>query len=218
MADLQIPVITYSKEEEIANTISHAVGFIAAIVALTFLLIQGSKSTLTGLGYIGLWVYGLSLIMAFACSSLYHGTKEGRKKFLFKKLDHISIYFLISGSYTVLILNRLANVEGYMFLIALWAMTVIGVWFKARYVHRFKVFSTVIYVLMGYIMLLDPWFFFGALDRTSKLLLLGSGIFYTVGAGFYLWKSMRWTHFTWHIFVIIAAGLHYAAVYIELFG
>jgi len=198
--------------------VSHAAGFVGAIVALIFLIVEGGKHTLSGIGYVGVWVYGLSLMLAFACSSLYHGTKDGRRKFLFKKLDHISIYFLISGSYTVLILNKLTNVEGYLFLTALWGMTLVGIWFKARYVHKYKVFSTLIYVFMGYIMLLDPWLFFDVLNRTSKILLVGSGFFYTVGAGFYLWKSKSWTHFTWHIFVIVAAGLHYAAIYLELFG
>lgn len=211
---MEIPLITYSQQEERANTISHVVGAILALVAGIFLITNSSG--LTEWGRVGVWIYTFCLIMAFVCSSLYHGTVERRKKFLYKKLDHISIYFLISGSYTVLILNRLLNEKGLMFLAALWAMTLVGIWFKARYVHRYKVFSTVIYVLMGYIMLLDPWMFFGALNRTSKFLLLGSGFFYTVGAGFYLWKSKSWTHFTWHIFVIIAAALHFIAIYLEL--
>lgn len=211
---MEVPVVSYSREEELANTISHVVGAVAAVIACFFLI---SKSTeLSGWGQVGVWVYSACVVMAFVSSSLYHGTKERRKKFVFKKLDHISIYFLISGSYTVLILNRLMNSEGYLFLAALWAMTLVGIWFKVRYVHRFKVFSTIIYVLMGYIMLLDPWTFFGVLGRSSKILLLISGALYTVGAGFYLWKSKQWTHFTWHIFVIVAAGLHFAAMYLEL--
>jgi hemolysin III len=213
---VETPVVTYSKAEELANTISHVIGAIVALAACSFLIFQ--SSVLTEWGRVGVWVYSFCLILAFSCSGLYHGTIERRKKFLFKKLDHISIYFLISGSYTVLILNRLMNAEGYLFLAALWGMTLVGIWFKARYVHRFKVFSTLIYVFMGYIMLFDPWLFFGVLGRTSKILLLGSGFFYTVGAGFYLWKSKKWTHFTWHIFVIVAAGLHFAAVYLELFA
>ncbi|MCB9186330.1 MAG: hemolysin III family protein [Flavobacteriales bacterium] len=211
---MQVPVVTYSKAEELANTISHAIGGVIAGIACVFLIFQSSE--LTEWGKVGIWVYAFSLVLAFTSSSLYHGTIDNRLKLLFKKLDHISIYFLISGSYTVLILNRLMNQEGYLFLFGLWGMTLVGIWFKARYVHRFKVFSTLLYVFMGYIMLFDPWLFFGALGREPKILLVLSGFFYTVGAGFYLWKSRSWTHFTWHIFVIIAAALHYAAVYVEL--
>ena len=216
MSNVETPVITYSREEEIANTVSHVVGFVAAGVAFGFLAYKGLQQLPTW-GNVGVLVYGFSLLLAFACSSLYHGTIDSRLKLLFKKLDHISIYFLISGSYTVLILNRIMNTQGYLFLAALWAMTLVGTWFKARYVHRYKVFSTLIYVFMGYIMVLDPWLFLGILSREGKILLVLSGFFYTAGAGFYLWKSKSWTHFTWHIFVMIAAGLHYAAVYRELF-
>lgn len=214
---METPIITYSRSEEIANTISHVIGFVVAFVAILFLVIEGLER-LTMWGNVGVWAYGISLLMMFASSSLYHGVTNARLKLAFKKLDHISIYFLISGSYSILILNRLMNEKGVMFLVALWGMSLVGIWFKARYVHRFKVLSTVIYGLMAYIIVLDPWLFFGVLGRDAKILLLLSGALYTVGAGFYLWKSQKWTHFTWHIFVIVAAGLHYTAMYMELFS
>ncbi|MCF8276642.1 MAG: hemolysin III family protein [Flavobacteriales bacterium] len=207
-------VAAYTRSEEKAHTISHFIGLVLGILACAFLIMK--TADLNVWGRVGVWVYSICLFMSYGTSTLYHGSMDEHKKILYKKLDHISIYFLISGSYTVLILNRLMNSEGYFFLAALWAMTAVGIWFKARYVHRFKVFSTVIYVLMGYIMLLDPWLFFGVLNRHAKILLVFSGFFYTVGAGFYLWKSKKWTHFIWHIFVIIAASLHFAAVYVEL--
>lgn len=206
----------YTQEEEKAHTVSHIIGFLLALAACGFLVAQSFG--LPQWGRVGVWVYSLCLLLSYGTSVLYHGASEGKRKVLFKKFDHIAIYFLISGSYTVLILNRLMNEEGFFFLAALWGMTLVGVWFKARYVHRFKVFSTVIYVLMGYIMFLDPWLFFGVLNRDSKILLVLSGFLYTVGAGFYLWKSQKWTHFVWHILVIVAAALHFAAVYLELLG
>jgi hemolysin III len=212
---LEIPVVTYSIAEERANTISHAIALIAGVVAFLVLRFEVSE-TLSFWGSVGLWIYGITLMLGFATSSIYHGLKDARLKFLFKKLDHISIYFLITGSYAVLILNKLLNQEGLMFLAALVAMTLAGIWFKLRYVHKYKVLSTVLYVLMGYIALLDPMFFLDAVSSTSDYLILGSGATYTVGAGFYLWKSRSWTHFIWHIFVIAAAAMHYAAVFIEL--
>ncbi|MCF8463582.1 MAG: hemolysin III family protein [Flavobacteriales bacterium] len=209
-----MPLITYSQAEERANTISHGVGAIVAIVGCVFLLVQSSR--LTQWGQLGVWIYAFSLILSFSSSTLYHGAIERRKKFLLKKLDHISIYFLISGSYSVLIMNRMMNEKGLMFLAALWGMSLVGIWFKAKYVHRYKVFSTVIYLLMAYILLLDPMFFYQSFARNTKILMVISGFFYTIGAGFYLWKSKKWTHFVWHIFVIIGAALHFAAVYSEL--
>lgn len=212
---MKTPLITYSREEELANTISHVVGFVVALFGLVFMFIQ-ANSQLSFWGNVGVWVYGVSLLTAFATSSLYHGTIDGRLKLFYKKLDHISIYLLISGSYAVIIFNRMMNADGYVFLTALYGMTLVGVWFKARYVHRFKIFSTIIYIIMGYLIFANPMVFFDVLERNTIILLAVSGLFYTIGAGFYLWKSKKWTHFTWHVFVLIAASLHFLAVYREL--
>ena len=212
---MEVPIPTYSLAEERANTISHFVGFIAAVMAmLVFGMLAWNE--LSFVGNVGVWVYGLTLLCALGSSSLYHGTSEKRLKFLYKKLDHMCIYLLISGSYSVLILNRLMNWEGYVFLILLWGMSVIGIWFKARYVHRFKVLSTMMYVVMGYIFFINPNAFYEVLKPETINILATCGGVYTLGAGFYLWKSQRWTHFTWHILVLIGAGLHFYAVFQEL--
>ncbi|MFM1875323.1 MAG: hypothetical protein RL266_1060 [Bacteroidota bacterium] len=210
-------MVTYSRQEELANTISHILGFMLAFFAVAFLIIQ-AWNRLPLIGMVGVFVYGISLLGALGSSSLYHGTVERRLKFLFKKLDHIFIYVLISGSYTILILNRLLSSEGYWFLAGLWGMSLVGIWFKARYVHRFKVLSTVMYIVMGYIFFADPEVFYAVLKPETVQLLTVCGAIYTVGAGFYLWKSQKWTHFTWHILVLVAAAFHYYAVYVELIG
>jgi len=215
IAALEIPVITYSKEEEYANTISHMVGFVGGFIAVAFLSVK-AWSELSVAGNIGLWIYGFTLLCAMGSSSLYHGTVERRLKLFYKKLDHISIYLLISGSYTVLILNKLDNTTGYLFLAALWTMSLVGIWFKARYVQRFKVFSTIMYVLMAYIFFINPSVFYNALKPETLTALQACGSVYTVGTVFYLWKSKKWTHFTWHILVLLGAGLHFYAVYVEL--
>jgi hemolysin III len=212
---METPIAIYSKEEEYANTISHAIGFLAAFVGTGYFVFK-AWGELSLIGNIGVWIYSAALLCAMATSSLYHGTIDRRLKVVYKKLDHISIYLLISGSYTILILNRLVNTDGYLFLAALWGMSVVGIWFKARYVHRYKVFSTVIYIIMGYIIFANPTVFYDVLKpETIRTLSICGGI-YTVGAGFYLWKSQKWTHFTWHILVLIAASLHFVAVYSEL--
>jgi hemolysin III len=215
LASLEISVITYSKEEEYANTISHTVGFIAGFIAVLFLSIK-VWSQLSLAGNIGLWIYGVSLLCTMGTSSLYHVTVERRLKLFYKKLDHISIYLLISGSYTVLILNRLDSTTGYLFLAALWGMSVVGIWFKARYIHRFKILSTVIYIVMAFIFFINPNVFYNAFKQETIVALKACGAVYTVGTVFYLWKSKKWTHFIWHILVLIGAGLHFYAVYLEL--
>lgn len=212
---METPIITYSQAEERANTISHLIGFVAGFIATVIFAIQ-AWGKLNFIGNVGIWIYGVTLLCALGSSSLYHGAVDRRLKLLYKKLDHIAIYLLISGSYTILIFNRLLNNDGYVFLAILWGMLLVGIWFKARYVHRFKVFSTLLYIIMGYIFFINPNAWFEVLKPdTIKLLSICGGI-YTVGAGFYLWKSQKWTHFTWHILVLIAASFHFAAVYQEL--
>ena len=212
---METPIILYSKEEEYANTISHLVGFILALIGLLFFAVKAWDS-LSLVGNLGVWIFGLTLLCALGSSSLYHGTSERRLKLFYKKLDHICIYLLISGSYTVLILNRLVNTDGYIFLALLWGMSVVGIWFKARYVHRFKVLSTLMYVVMGYIFFTNPSAFYEVLKPETIQTLAVCGGIYTIGAVFYLLKSVKWTHFTWHILVLIAASLHFYAVYYEL--
>lgn len=186
-----------------------------ALVGFVFISFK-AWGQLTFIGNIGVWIFGTTLLSAMATSSLYHGTSERRLKLFYKKLDHICIYLLISGSYTVLILNRLANTDGYLILGALWGMSVVGIWFKSRFIQRFKVFSTVMYVVMGYIFFVNPEAFYNVLKPETIHILATCGAIYTVGAVFYLLKSVKWTHFTWHILVLLGAGLHFYAVYTEL--
>lgn len=208
-------VIEYSEQEEKANTITHGIGFLLALIAFPVLLYKAGPDA-TDIGYFGLWVYGLSLLLCMASSTIYHAAREPKIKVLLKKLDHISIYFLIAGTYTALILNRMNFQEGLYYLYGLWGMALLGIFFKAMYVNKFKVFSTLIYVLMGYIMLLNPWMFFKSLSKTADIMLICGGFFYTVGTGFYLWKSKKWTHTIWHILVMLGAGSHFAAFLYEL--
>ena len=215
LAIVETPITTYSKEEEYANTISHLVGFVFGLLGVAFLAVQG-WSNLSLVGNIGVWVYGITLLCAMGTSSLYHATSERRLKLFYKKLDHICIYLLISGSYTVLILNRLMTFDGYLYLAALWGMSVVGIWFKSKYVHRFKVLSTVMYIIMGYIFFANPTAFYNVLKSETIEILSFCGASYTLGAGFYLWKSKKWTHFIWHIFVLVGASLHFYAIYNEL--
>lgn len=208
-------MVSYSEKEEKANAITHGIGFFLALIAFPFLVYKASGTTTT-VGMWGIWIYGFSLLLMMACSTIYHAARDPKRKTLLKKFDHISIYFLIAGTYTALILNKMYYQEAFYYLYGLWGMAAVGIWFKALFVHRFKFFSTLIYILMGYIMLLDPWMFFRSLSKTADILLVSGGFFYTVGAVFYLWKSKEWTHTIWHIMVILGAGCHFAAFLYDL--
>ena len=209
------PTPEYSREEEMLSAISHGIGFLAVLAATPYLTLLAFDSS-ADWGKAGILFYCFSLLFCFGSSTVYHAATSTWSKMVMKKMDHIAIYFLISGTYTALITNRMMNEDGYPFLIALWTMSLVGIWFKAVYVHRFKVFSTLIYIFMGYILMFDPYVFFDALDYWPKRLFLIGGLFYTVGAGFYLAKKMKWSHPIWHLFTLIAAAAHFAAFLIEL--
>jgi hemolysin III len=206
-----------SANEEMANAITHGVGFLFALVALPVLVIVSYERSTT-IGLIGTMIYAFSLLLMFSSSTIYHALHEPKAKFVMKKMDHIAIYFLIAGSYTFIILNRMMNEMGYTFLAVLWGMALVGIWFKAKYAHRFNFFSTMIYIFMGYILLFQPWAFLTVLTRDGAMLLIAGGLFYTVGAIFYLWKSLVWGHTIWHLLVLAAVVCHYLGFLRELAG
>lgn len=198
-----------------ANAISHGIGLLLALVALPLLVVV-SHGQSTTIGLLGTVIYAFSLLLMFSSSTIYHALPGPRSKLVLKKLDHISIYFLIAGSYTFVILNRMTDSTGFTFLAVLWGMAFGGIWFKAKYAQRFNVLSTAIYVLMAYILLLNPWSFLLSLQRDAAMLLIGGGLLYTIGAVFYLWKSLKWAHTVWHVMVLGGATCHYLGFLREL--
>ena len=206
-----------SANEEMANAITHGVGFLFALVALPVLVVVSYERSTT-MGMLGTMIYAFSLLMMFSSSTVYHALHEPKAKLVMKKMDHIAIYFLIAGSYTFIILNRMMNEMGYTFLAVLWGMAIVGIWFKAKYAHRFNFFSTMIYIFMGYILLFQPLAFLTVLTRDGAMLLIAGGLFYTVGAIFYLWKSLVWGHTIWHLLVLAAVVCHYLGFLRELAG
>lgn len=206
---------TLSLGEEIANAISHGVGFLLSLVALPLLVVVSHQNS-TSIGLLGTVIYAFSLLFMFASSTIYHALPGPQSKMVMKKMDHISIYFLIAGSYTFVILNRMVNETGFIFLTVLWGMAAVGIWFKAKYAHRFNFFSTMVYIFMAYILLFNPWAFFLALSKDGAMLLIAGGILYTIGAVFYLWKSLKWGHTVWHFLVVLAAVCHFLGFLREL--
>lgn len=198
----------YGVAEEIANAVSHGLGFAGAIVATTLLLVKGLP-VLDASQLAGVAVYGASLILLFLCSTLYHAVTHAPGKAVLKRLDHCAIYLLIAGSYTPLLLITLESLPlARIMLWVIWAIAVAGVAFKLLFIHRFKRLSLVTYLLMGWLSLLlvrDLW---TALPRDGFWLLIGGGLCFTVGALFYAAKRYPYTHAIWHVFVVAGASCH----------
>ena len=203
---------SYDPLEEKINFISHAIGAVLAVIGAILLIIKGAAYPLTQ--WIGLWVYGLSLVLLFTASSLYHFAETPERRGWFKKLDHTAIYYLIAGTYTPFLSISLPTQKAHYLLIALWVIAAIGTLFKLVFIHHFQKISLFAYLAMGWLALLvidDMRTYLS--DQSLSLLIIG-GLAYTIGALFYALKKVRYTHAIWHIFVLIGAGSHFLSIYL----
>jgi hemolysin III len=154
--------------------------------------------------------------MVFTFSTLYHGFQHEKVKRALKILDHISIYYLIAGTYTPLILIYNNNSFGMTLLCVLWSLTILGTIFKVFYCGRWDVISTVIYLLMGWSMLAGGSSFFERMPNSVLQMVIAGGIIYSLGVIFYLWDRYFYSHALWHLFVLAAAICHYVAILLSV--
>ena len=203
---------SYDPLEEKINFISHAIGAVLAVIGAILLIIKGAAYPLAQ--WIGLWVYGLSLVLLFTASSLYHFAETPERRGWFKKLDHTAIYYLIAGTYTPFLSIALPTQKAHYLLIALWVIAAIGTLFKLVFIHHFQKISLFAYLAMGWLALLVIDDMRTYLSDQSLTLLIIGGLAYTIGALFYALKKVRYTHAIWHIFVLIGAGSHFLSIYL----
>ncbi|OTG63178.1 PAQR family membrane homeostasis protein TrhA [Acinetobacter silvestris] len=203
---------TYAPIEERINAFSHALGAVLAAIATIFMLIKGSH--LPFWQFFGLCVYGLSMVLLFSSSAVYHFSVDEKKRYWYKKLDHTAIYYLIAGTYTPFLAIAIPTAKAHYLLIALWSIAAIGTLFKLVFIHRFQKISLIAYLVMGWlaVLVIDDMQRY-LKPECLKLLIIG-GLAYTIGALFYALKRVRYTHAIWHIFVLIGAGSQFFAIYL----
>jgi len=201
----------YTTAEEIAHSITHGLGAILSVAGLVVLLVY---SALFGNArhLISSAVYGSSLIILYLSSTLYHAFQGPKIKHIFQILDHSSIFFLIAGTYTPFTLVTLHGRWGWILFGLVWGMCVLGVIFKVFLTGRFAFLSGVIYVAMGWLVVIVLKPLTTALHPTGFKLLLSGGLLYTLGLLFYGIKRIPWNHLIWHLFVFAASILQYFAV------
>lgn len=198
-------------KQEIANSISHGFGILFGIVFIPFLLALTAKSgNITAT--VGVSIYAFSFLMVYTSSTLYHGFQQPFVKNVLQILDHISIYFLIAGSYTPFILLFLFNSAGITLLCILWGLALAGTVFKIFFINKFNFLSTIIYLLMGWMLLVVGKTFFVSVPPNILMFIVIGGILYSLGVVFYLWKKFVYHHLVWHLFVLAASICHFVAV------
>ncbi len=198
-------------KEELANCITHLVGSVLACLGTFFLL---EKAMFLGGGWriTGAVLYGFTTVLALGASALYHGAKSETLKKKFRILDHASIYLMIAGGYSPLLLISLKNDYGGLLCIALWFITMICVLWKVFYFNMPETISLTSYMLLGWlgIFLIKP--LIQNVPAEGLLMILIGGILYTVGAFFYLNDHRKYFHAIWHVFVLLASICHFIAM------
>ncbi len=203
----------YYKFTQLANTLAPAVGWLLSLPGLVALIIHAARNG-NGWHIVSCTIYGSSLVIAYAAFTLYHIFKfHERWGKVFKILDHSTIYFLIAGTYTPFTLVYLRGNWGWTLFGAVWGLTVLGVFFKIFFIHRFKILAPLMYLLMGWLLIFAIKPAAELIPRAGLQLLLAGGLFYSFGLIFYAWKRLLFHHAIWHLFVLAGSVCHYVAVF-----
>lgn len=196
-----------TKIEEQLNAISHAFGALLGVVALVLLIVLDTNKSDWSL--FSVIVYGVSIIVLFTASTLYHAVKRENLKHYFRIIDHIGIYLLIAGTYTPVLLITLHDSLGWTLFWVVWGIAGFGVVLKLFFTGRFEIFSTLLYLAMGWLIVFDFSDLYVAIGSSGVLWLYAGSLFYTVGILFYAIHRIPYNHVIWHFFVLAGALSHF---------
>ncbi|MFL6555666.1 MAG: hemolysin III family protein, partial [Bacillus sp. (in: firmicutes)] len=201
----------FSKEEELANSITHGVGALLSISALVILIVFSSL-------YGNVWhivsftIFGVTMFILYMSSTLLHSFPEGKAKDVFEIFDHSSIYFFIAGTYTPFLLVVIKGTLGWTLFGIVWGLAIAGTVFKCFFVKKYLFSSTALYVVMGWLIVFAWKPLVHNLAPQGMIYLIIGGALYTLGAIFYVWRGFRYHHAVWHLFVLAASVAHFFCV------
>lgn len=208
---MSAPMTVYTPQEERANVITHALGVALSIAGLLVLVtlsaLRGDMWHVVGTG-----IFGLALVALYGISTLYHLSRDITAKQWWRKCDHAGIFLLIAGSYTPFLLVNLRGTWGWSLFGVIWGLGLAGVVLKFWFAGHFRVVSTLIYVAMGWLVLIAVRPLLEQVPLPGVWLLVTGGLLYTGGTAFYLWKSLPYHHAIWHVFVLAGSTCHWIAV------
>jgi hemolysin III len=209
---LEVSKREQSRGEEIANSISHGIGLIAALVATPFLVVHAIRRGDTGF-IIGASLFATTMVLLYLASTLYHALPRGKTKRMFQVIEHSAIFLLIAGTYTPFTLGVLRGAWGWTLLGLVWGLAVVGVALKAFDRISHPIVSTGLYLLMGWLILIAGNPLYARVPSSGLRWLVAGGVAYTAGVAFYATDSrLRYGHYIWHLFVMTGTACHYVAV------
>jgi hemolysin III len=201
----------YGPREEIVNSVTHGIGTMLSIAGLVILLVF---AVLYGTSWhiVSFSIFGGSLIVLYAASTLYHSLSNPSAKTVLKKLDHSAIFLLIAGTYTPFMIVSIRGPWGWSLFGVVWTLAIVGITIKFITIFRFRALSVVVYVFMGWLGLIAIKEIVSAVPFPSLILLIIGGLFYTTGVIFYWYRKLPFNHGIWHMFVLGGSVSHYFAV------
>ena len=202
----------YPAEEEKLNVLSHGFGFVLSVLGFILLILRANKLGDT-MHLVSFSIFGASMILLYAASTFYHSAKSDRWRYWLNILDHSCIYVLIAGTYTPFALVTLNGWIGWTLFIIIWLLAVSGIIFKLFYIGKFQTFSTIMYVVMGWIMVTVFKPLLLTLSIPGVILLFGGGILYTIGAILFSLDKIKFNHAIFHMFVLAGTFCHFIAIY-----
>lgn len=204
-----------TRNEELANGISHILGVFFCLIAMPFLIIMVCKQY----DLIKIWsvfVFGIGMLLVYSFSTLYHLVQKVKTKRLLNIADHISIYFLIAGTYSPLMVIYLNKENALVFLGIMWSIVLLGTFFKIFFIGRFKFISVVLYLLMGWMIVFVIRPLWGVMPLSVFLWILAGGLSYTIGVYFFVKGNKKYYHTIWHFWVLFGTIFHYVSIFISL--
>ena len=196
-----------SVDEEFWNWTTHFAGIILTIIGIPFLIFFNNDSTT--LSTLSIIFFSFGLLLVYCSSTLYHFVAESNLKEKLRIFDHVSIYYLITGSYAPVCLITLYDYSGLTIFFTVLTLSIIGTLFKIFNKNRYEKASLLLYLFLGWLIIFDIQTLFNLIDTNAKNLVILGGIFYTVGVFFYLSDSIKNNHAIWHVFVLLGSISHY---------
>ncbi|GIM27602.1 hemolysin D [Clostridium polyendosporum] len=201
----------YTKKEEIVNAITHGIGACLAIAALVILIVFAVlKGTIWHI--VSFSIYGAMLVILYMGSTLYHSLTNKKAKKLFRKFDHMSIFLLIAGTYTPYCLTVLRGYLGWTIFGIVWGCTILGVSLKAFYIGKKEILSTLLYIVMGWLIIIAIKQLYLLMTFSGFIFLVLGGVSYTLGTYFFIKDRMSYNHGIWHLFVMAGSIFHFFSV------
>ena len=207
---MQVISLKDYKNEELWNVLTHFFGLVMSIIGIPFLFYFDNNITV--LSTISVILFSFGLLLVYSSSSIYHFVKSTKLKKRLQVLDHISIYYLILGSYAPVCLVTLYDYSGISIFIVVLTLTVTGTLKKLFYTGKYELISLSLYLTMGWLIIFDINSLFNLIDFNAKLLIILGGVSYSFGTIFYAFDKIKYFHSIWHLFVLLGSVLHYFVV------